>query len=790
MNEFFRILFRSAWEEARSIPKRPWEWLTALALPALWCGLLMAVFAQGLVLRLPVGVVDEDHSAMSREVISTLSALPSMELRPFADGREADRALRATHTYATLTIPAGFEKDRLSGRGAPVVVDFNKSYYAVGTVLEVDLKSALAAMKAASAAQRLTMTGGTIEENARRLRVTLPDVYFLGNAAFNFGAYIPTAIVPGLVALAAALTFCGVIIRSWREGRHRAWRAAHENRVAAGFLGELLPWTILFTLGGALWMAVFSGWLGWGVEGAWAKWLLATHLLVLCSAGLALFFSAFGLSWVIAVSSVICLLAPTFPFTGFSYPIESMTPGAKLLAEFLPLTHYLKAQANEWILAADGFAGWKEIAWLAGFAALTGLAGLGLLTFRSRLWAKAEEKKTDAPDESGPSGFWGFASFLVKKTVFSRDTFLILAGATAFYLVFYAWPYMNQQIQFVPVAIVDEDATAASRRLRSAMEASPVFDVRLRTPDAAEAIAALRAQDVDVVVTIPKDLEEHQARGENATVHVLANGAFPVKGRAVQAALAGIVTDAGLTLDAAPLSTAGLPPSTLLSQANAAPDLLVRYRFNEISGYGNYTVPAVGPLIVQAVLLMGITVSVGGWLGRRPTFLKRILARPSYEGLALFTVFFMIALLWLAYMVVVDFSIHEYGTLGNPAGVALLCVLYAAAIALFGFFVALVLNDNAYAAPAVVIISAPVLFMSGIIWPTEAISVPLVHFIAAFFPSTPAILGLVAAGQDAASTADLLPRMTHLLLLILLYGSLSLYWAGRRRAEFDRKLSQ
>ena len=50
MNDFFRILLRSAWEEAQSIPKRPWEWLTALALPALWCGLLMAVFAQGLAL--------------------------------------------------------------------------------------------------------------------------------------------------------------------------------------------------------------------------------------------------------------------------------------------------------------------------------------------------------------------------------------------------------------------------------------------------------------------------------------------------------------------------------------------------------------------------------------------------------------------------------------------------------------------------------------------------------------------------------------------------------------------
>ena len=71
-----------------------------------------------------------------------------------------------------------------------------------------------------------------------------------------------------------------------------------------------------------------------------------------------------------------------------------------------------------------------------------------------------------------------------------------------------------------------------------------------------------------------------------------------------------------------------------------------------------------------------------------------------------------------------------------------------------------------------------------------AAAIALLVFAFATLLGVAAVLGLVAAGQDAASTADLLPRMTHLLLLILLYGSLSLYWAGRRRAEFDRKLSQ
>ena len=98
----------------------------------------------------------------------------------------------------------------------------------------------------------------------------------------------------------------------------------------------------------------------------------------------------------------------------------------------------------------------------------------------------------------------------------------------------------------------------------------------------------------------------------------LGSAAYPVKTRAIQAAVSAAAADAELKIDQASSQTPGIPPASLLASANTAPQMQFQYRFNEISGYGNYTVPAVGLIILQAVMLMGIGMSLGGWLWRHP----------------------------------------------------------------------------------------------------------------------------------------------------------------------------
>lgn len=379
-------------------------------------------------------------------------------------------------------------------------------------------------------------------------------------------------------------------------------------------------------------------------------------------------------------------------------------------------------------------------------------------------------------------GFWKTFVSALKGALLSRDTLAIFAGAVAFYLIFYAWPYGNQQIEHIPAAVCDLDRSDSSRRLILEIGASPAVDVMMTTGSEGEALDALRTEKVPVLITIPKDYEKTLARGGNTTVHVTGNGAFPVKIRAVQSAVAGVVQDKSRLLDSRAVFATGLPGTSAAGSYAAPPSLRVQYRYNEIGGYGNYTVPVVGPIILQAIMLMGVTIALGGWLcsPRRPDFLPGALLYPGRLGSAVFLAFWMMAFMWFVYMQAVDFRFHEYGSMANPAAVLLTGLLFSASVTAFAMTISLLLGSNRWSSQAIVMTSAPAVFLSGGIWPLESITHPAVYAFSLLFPTTPAIRALLAASQDGAATGDLLMPLGVLLAQTAGYLCLSAWLAGRR----------
>ena len=319
---WFNRVARVAAAEVRQVLAHRVEWLTAVVVPLIWLAVLTLAFGPGLMTQLPVGLVDADKSAASREVVEALSAIPSVQFKSFESTLEADRALRGAKIYAALTIPPDFERERRRGVGAPVVLEINKTYYAIGTILELDVKTALAAQKVANLAVRMTQKGGNFTENAKNLRVTMPEVYFLGNTGFNFVAYLLPTLIPGVMALAALLAFVSTLVREWRTGRVRGLLKTAGGSVTAAVAGKLAPWLAFWLLMSCIWVAGFAGWGGWGTAGPVILWFTAAWLLILSMAALAVLAVAVSPTWVIALSCSICLIAPTFPFTGFSFPLD------------------------------------------------------------------------------------------------------------------------------------------------------------------------------------------------------------------------------------------------------------------------------------------------------------------------------------------------------------------------------------------------------------------------------------------------------------------------------------
>lgn len=779
--KFFSEVWTCARFEAAKSLANPKEWLASLAAPAFWCIIVVLVFGKGVMTGLPVAFVDEDDSSASRTVVQKLSAIPSIKPVYYDSVLQADEDLKAAKVYAKITIPKNFELESSSGRGSTVAFDFNKTYYPVGVIIEVDVRTAMAQIHMEDLVEQLASAGGGLAGNSDKLRLAVPEVYILGNQAFNFSAYLLPTFIPGLLALGAVLCFVNNLAREWRDGGFSRMHAAcGAPSSSAFFIGKLLPWFAVFSLFGAAWVCGFAFIAGWGSAGSALVWWFSFELLLLAMAGLALLCAALSPTWVVAAAGAICLTAPTFPFTGFSFPLESMSPGARLFGELLPLTSYINAQAAVWILDSPA----DHIAALLGRQALFPIvlfsASLPLLSARLPKWieqdeaaARLNQAREAAPELASDASAGFFEAF--KKTicgaVFSRDTFVIFVGAVAFYLVFYAWPYMNQQISKVSVGIVNLDDGRAGDSLIPLLDSTQYIDVAFVERDLGRGLDAFKRQKADVLITIPDNYTLAPASGLNSTLHVLVNGAFPTKGRAVQSAVASVVADAEIRLSESSLRNHNIDGMVLKRQTVLAPSAVYTNRFNEIAGYGTYIVPMVGTIILQAVMLMGITVSLGGWLKNSAAtpFIESALRRPLCAGLGVFAAYWTIAFFWFLYMHGIDFAMMEFGSLASPGAAILLGALFCAAVCAFGMAIALFFGTNSYTTPFVVIMSAPAILVSGAIWPVEGIDSPIALAVSQLLPSTPGIIGIAAASQDGASFADASFYALHLLLLTVFY---------------------
>eukprot|EP01034_Spumella_vulgaris_P012832 gene12832-16342_t len=112
--------------EARRLAADPWDLAMVTWVPLLGVALLWWIFSAGLPRHLAVGVVDDDHSSLSRQLVRMLDATPGVQItQHFTNASEAERALRAVDVYAVVSIPRDFARTVKEGRAAQVTLLHN-----------------------------------------------------------------------------------------------------------------------------------------------------------------------------------------------------------------------------------------------------------------------------------------------------------------------------------------------------------------------------------------------------------------------------------------------------------------------------------------------------------------------------------------------------------------------------------------------------------------------------------------------------------------------------------------
>ena len=380
-----KALWASIKREISAVVNNPWDIALFIVMPVIWCLLIAGLFGDGLVRDVPVGIVNLDNKPESIDLEIKLDALPSVELKSFNSPLAADEAIKRADIYAYIVIPHNWLDRGSKPTASSLELYFAKTLYAIATTLELDIKQALLAFQTEKF-QRLAQTAGLNSEQTKRA-TALVSVHSvtLGNIAFNFQAYILPTLIPGILHLGLALAVASRFLVEWRQKTVNNWINTAKGSVFIAFLGKVIPWWILYTHYGFLYIAIMTGFLGWWIQGSLLLWLigLALFMAVMCTLPVLLVGIVMPFGSVIVLSCTVGYIAPIFPYTGFSYPLDSMAQPIQWLAMMFPLTHYFQFQGEQWILDAP----LMSSLWTLGKLLIFGLLwfGLGYLFFKKRV---------------------------------------------------------------------------------------------------------------------------------------------------------------------------------------------------------------------------------------------------------------------------------------------------------------------------------------------------------------------------------------------------------------------
>lgn len=341
--------------EARLLRARPWDAAMLTWVPLLAMALLCWIFAAGQPYRLPIAVWDEDHSALSRQLVRMLEATPGLALRVQAVNRaEAAGALQRMAVYGVVHIPPGMARDVKQGRGASVTLLHNAQLATASSLLQRDLRQVVGTLSAGIEMQAAAKRGTPAQALQARMEPVKTQLVALFNVSTNYEQFLAAALVPALVHILAMTAGAWSVGRELRDRTVADWLGARASpvQVLAALLGKL---AVAFV---PLWACAMACLLylaqlrGWAVAGsmAWIGTGLAALVAVSLAAGAAL--AGATLSLRTALSGAGLLSAPAFAFSGVAYPLLAMGEGARTWALAMPYTHYARLQLEQWQMGA------------------------------------------------------------------------------------------------------------------------------------------------------------------------------------------------------------------------------------------------------------------------------------------------------------------------------------------------------------------------------------------------------------------------------------------------------
>jgi ABC-2 type transport system permease protein len=333
--------------ELRYLLTHKWDLCLVTLTPLFIIVLFFSMFYQGKPEHLPIAIIDQDQSELSRNIEKYVSHNSTLKIALISQSPdEVEKLLNQTQIWGYISIPAGAEQRLVQAQDAEISIAFNQSYFSVGNAI--------------SSAMLLNTLEATIDFTRQNylanslpyLDIPTPNVKIspLYNPSLSYEFYLEPFMIPAILHLLLCCCVAFAVGQELKFNTTGQWLNQHS--IFSALLSKVLVYVVIFTAWTWAWMFWLIEIRGWFVAGQlwmillgqfffYSAYALISSTVVLATRDLA---KSYGFIAVYGGSSL--------SFAGVTLPLNNAPLFTQFWANIIPYTPYAKLQTEQWVIGS------------------------------------------------------------------------------------------------------------------------------------------------------------------------------------------------------------------------------------------------------------------------------------------------------------------------------------------------------------------------------------------------------------------------------------------------------
>lgn len=337
------ILFKVINREVLRIYKSKILFFTLIIAPIASLLALTWIFSASVIRELPITVVDQDNTSISRKLAQMIDASPSVNIVSSQSTLEdATRELNRGTTDAIVLIQNNLEKEIFKGQSPTVVVYINNTNLVKGGVIKSGIYKTLSTFSTGVKVQTYMKEGFTQDQSLSRAYPVRLDTHMLFNPYSNYSYFLMLGLLPLMITVFSFLGSTYAVGIELKEGTAGELMEKANNSITIALVGKLVPYTVILLFHCMLMNIIFFGILGVPINGSLTLIILSEILMVVVYQLLAVLFISLTSNLRLSLSLGSAYTMMALSFSGLTFPAIGMPKAAVGFSYLFPNTFWLK----------------------------------------------------------------------------------------------------------------------------------------------------------------------------------------------------------------------------------------------------------------------------------------------------------------------------------------------------------------------------------------------------------------------------------------------------------------